>query len=167
MQEIFKDISNYEGIYQVSDHGRVKSLKRYDARNHLIKERILKPAVNSGGYYVVVLCNGKPKTYRIHQLEAIAFLNHKPCGYKLVVDHKDFDRLNNHLPNLRLITVRKNTNKKHLKSSSEYVGVYWHKKAKKWMAQISLNGKTKYIGYFTNELEASIAYQIELKKISK
>ena len=160
MQEVFRDVKGYEGLYQVSDFGRIKSL----ARKGCLKHRILKPHINIGGYYAVNLYNGKPKNHKIHQLEAIAFLNHVPCGLKIVVDHKDFDKLNNYLPNLRLITNRENTNRKHLKSTSKYTGVYWYKRSKKWIAFIYINGKSKYLGLFTNELQASNAYQIALKK---
>lgn len=162
MQEIFKNIPGYKGLYQVSNHGRVKSL----ARKGCIKDRILKPGTNKGGYSVVVLCNGFKKTHQVHKIVAITFLNHKPCGHKLVVDHKDFDRTNNHLSNLRLITPRENTNQKHLKSSSTYTGVCWDKARKKWLSAIKIEGKNKHLGYFIDELDASNAYQKELMKIS-
>jgi len=117
--EIFKDIPGYEGIYQVSDLGRVKSLK-------FNKEKILKPGVNNHGYYTVVLCKGKRKTINVHQLVAMAFLNHEPCGYNgLIVDHKDNNPLNNRLSNLQLISQRENTSKDK-KGSSKYTGVSWN-----------------------------------------
>jgi hypothetical protein len=84
---------------------------------------------------------------------------------KLVINHVDFNKLNNKVDNLEIITNRKNANQKHLKSSSVYTGVCWHKPNKKWMSYISINGKSKYLGLFTNELEASEAYQKELKQI--
>ena len=161
MKEIFRDVLGYEGLYQVSNHGRVKSLARKGCK----KDRMLKSLVHSSGYYVVALCNGKRKISLIHQLEAIAFLNHKPCGHKLVIDHIDHNKLNNYLPNLRVITHRENTNKKHLKSSSQYVGVNWDKDRKKWRALIHINNKIKHLGLFTDELEASKAYQFALNNL--
>ena len=163
MQEIFKDIPGYEGLYQVSNYGKVKSL----VRRGCVKDRILKPAISSGGYYTVSLYKEKPKKYAIHQLVAISFLNHIPCGYKLVIDHIDFNRTNNKLLNLKLISVRENTNKKHLKSSSKYCGVSWNTKHKKWYVYISINDINKYLGVFTNELEASKVYQKALKNLNK
>ncbi len=168
MNEVFKDIPGYEGLYQVSNHGRVKSLERKEFasyRDKLVKERILKSGMDSIGYLNVTLCNGKRKTYSVHQLVAMAFLNHKPCGLKLVVDHKDFDIKNNHLSNLRLKSHRENTNRKHLKGTSKYTGVSWKKDRKNWSAQITINSKVKYLGGFTDELEASRAYEIALKEV--
>ena len=164
--EIFKDIKGYEGHYQVSDIGRVKSLERYDQMNRFIKERILKSNLSSNGYFTVNLCKGKPQTYLIHQLVAMAFLGHSPNGYNgLIVDHIDFNRTNNHLSNLKLISMRKNTDQKHLKSSSKYIGVSWCNTYKKWYACIRINKKTKNLGYFTDELKASESYKSALNKI--
>ena len=162
MEEIFKDIPNYEGMYQVSDMGRVKSL----ARKGCLKDRILKPYLEIGGYFKVVLRkDNKTKTRRVHQLVAEAFLSHVPCGYKLIVNHEDHDRLNNKLDNLEITTNRNNTNQKHLNSSSEYTGVSWAKHVSKWKAQIRINGKSKHLGYFTDDLEASNAYEKALSEI--
>jgi hypothetical protein len=157
MEEIFKDVPNYEG-YQVSNFGRVKSVK-------FSKEKILKP-YNSFGYLICVLCkNGKTKVFRVHQLVAMAFLGHVPTKYKIVVNHKNLNPLDNRLENLELITHRENTNKKHLSSTSNFTGVYWYKEAKKWRAQIYINGKLKHLGLFDCELKASEAYQNKLKQI--
>ena len=159
MIEEFRDIPSYEGIYQVSDLGRVKSLK-------FNKERILRGGQGSGGYLTVGLIkDGKQKTRRVHKLVAEAFLNHTPCGYKLIVNHKNFIRHDNRAENLELDTARNNTNKKHLKSSSEYVGVSWRKNNNKWKAQIHINGKLKYLGLFACELKAAKAYQDALKAL--
>lgn len=171
MQEIFKDIQGYEGLYQVSNLGGVKSLSRFvnhsrGGKQH-IKEKMLKPAFSGNGYLIVSIYNGKKKSHKIHQLVAVAFLNHNPCGHKLVVDHRDFDRSNNHLSNLKLISQRENSNQKHLKSSSKYVGVSLVKSTDKWYACITINGKNKNLGCFVNELEASRAYQNALKNLTK
>tara|TARA_R110000796_G_scaffold36110_1_gene92388 strand:- start:8 stop:487 length:480 start_codon:yes stop_codon:yes gene_type:complete len=158
--EEFKDVIGYEGLYQVSNLGRVKSLK-------FGKERILKTTLNKGDYLQLDLNkDGKRKVRTVHQLVAEAFLGHVPCGHKLIVNHKNFIRHDNRAENLELDTQRNNANQKHLKSSSEYVGVSWHKFNNKWMASIYINGKLKYLGYFTEELEASKAYQKALNEIT-
>ena len=162
MKEIFKDITSYEGLYQISNFGNVKSLERKEFasyRDRLVKERILKPGLDSRGYLIVVLCKEGRKTHRIHILEAIAFLNHTVCGYNVVVDHIDFNRTNNHLTNLRLISNRENTNQTHINSSSKYTGVCWNKSAKKWRSRIRINKKQIHLGYFTDELKAYEAYK--------
>lgn len=171
MKEIFKDIIGYEGLYQVSNMGNVKSFSKnkLSGNGYVLKERILKPGIGGGGYLHINLYNRQLKTIKIrkiHQLVAEAFLNHKPRGHIIVIDHKDFDRKNNKLSNLRIITNRNNTNQKHIKSSSRFVGVCWHKNHKKWISQIYINGKIKHLGYFINELEASDAYQKEIIKIN-
>ena len=169
MKEFFKDILGYEGIYQVSNFGRVKSLERYAKCKgggiRPIKEKILKPSITRGGYLQVGLYNGKRKPFKIHKLVAMAFLNHKPCGMKLVVDHRDFARQNNKMDNLRIITHRENSNQKHIKSSSQYIGVSWEKRDKKWRSSICIKGREKYLGRFISELDAANAYQAALSKL--
>ena len=159
MIEIYKDIIGYEGIYQVSNLGNIKSYKNG-------KERQLKLSKNSDGYLVVGLrIDNVAKTKKVHQLVAEVFLNHKVCRLELVINHIDFDKTNNKLDNLEVVTVRQNTNRKHIKSSSIHTGVCWDKSRNKWVSHIYLNGKLKHIGRFENELDASEAYQLELSKI--
>ncbi len=158
--EEWKDIVGYED-YKISSLGRVKILK-------LGKERILKLNITTNGYYNVTLYKDREqKSKEIHQLVAIAFHNHTPNGFELVVNHIDFDKLNNHKDNLEIVTTRENSNRKHLKSSSKYVGVSWSKTNKKWISRIKINGKLKYLGYFTKEIEASNAYQKALNNSNK
>ena len=155
-KEVWRSVKDYED-YQISNLGNVKSLKCGN-------ERILKKSLNNHGYYRIGLHKNKvSKTLKVHKLVAIAFLNHKPDGHKLVVNHIDFNKLNNNVSNLEIVSQRENTNRKHLKSSSKYTGVYWFKKSNKWMAGIRINGKQKYLGLFKDEIEASNAYQTALK----
>jgi hypothetical protein len=168
--EIWKPIPNYEGLYEVSNFGRVKSLNRAMKRNngtsYYVKETILKHGINHDGYRIVSLSvNSKSKTRAIHQLVAEAFLSHIPNGQSLVVNHKDFNRQNNHVGNLEVTTMRENSNRIHLPSSSKYIGVCWYNKANKWMARIRINGRQKYLGIFSSDAEASEAYQKELNKL--
>tara|TARA_R110000824_G_scaffold79611_1_gene200511 strand:- start:284 stop:781 length:498 start_codon:yes stop_codon:yes gene_type:complete len=161
MIEEFKNIKGYNGDYQISNLGRVKSLK-------FGKEKILKNIKDGKGYFFVGLSkNNKSKLILVHQLVAIAFLGHMVNGLVKVVNHVDFDRTNNKLDNLELVTTRENTNRKHIKSSSRYVGVSWSKSSSKWEARIRVNGKQLYLGYFVDELEASKAYQKALKTLNK
>ena len=161
-QEIWKDIPNYEGKYQASNLGRVKSLNY----NRTKVEKILSPGVNSRGYLTISLCkNSKTKTFTIHQIMAITFLNHKLCGMKLVIHHVNDNPLDNRLENLQVTTQRDNARKTQGKYTSQYKGVSWVKNTNKWKARIQINKKEVYLGIFNCELKASLAYQEELKKI--
>jgi hypothetical protein len=161
-QEIWKDIPGHEGYYQVSSLGRVKSIKR----KHSPKENLLTPYLENVGYLRVTLrLNRTKKKVCIHKLVAMAFLNHTPCGYTEVVNHKNFIRTDNRLCNLELVSQRQNTNKKHINSSSIYTGVCWDKKSKKWTARIKLRGKSIDLGRFDDEIEASEYYQDALLAI--
>jgi len=157
--EIWKPIKDYPD-YIISNYGMIKSLK-------FGKERLMKCNVNNIGYvYVVLYHNGIQKTLKVHQLVSIAFLNHEPCGFKYVVNHKDFNRLNNRVDNLEIVTTRDNTNQKHMKSTSKYTGVHWCNRSKKWVAQIVELGKNKHLGYFINEYDAHLAYEKKLTEIN-
>ena len=156
--EEWKSVKGFED-YEVSNLGNVKSLK-YG------KERILKHSENNGGYLSIVLSlKGKLTTKPIHILVSESFLGHVACGNKYVVNHKDFDRKNNKKDNLEIVTFRVNTNKKHLNSSSKYTGVTWFKSKNKWISQIVIKGKNKYLGLFINEYDAHLAYEKALKEL--
>jgi hypothetical protein len=170
-QEIWKDIPDYEGLYQVSNFGNVKSLERYvkgKVENRLQKENILSKRLvgNLGNqYYAVTLCNNKDrKQIKVSVLVAMAFLNHTPNGYVgFTVDHIDNNPLNNNVNNLQVITKRENSSKDR-KGISKYTGVTFNKKSNKWRSQIWINGKNKTLGSFDDELEAHRAYQKELQQ---
>ena len=159
--EVWKGIPEFES-YQVSNLGNVRSLNY----NRTKQTKNLKLKINSRGRRAVNLSkNGINKANcKVHQLVSMAFLNHKPCGHKIVVDHIDNDKLNNRLYNLQLITSRENSSKDK-KGTSKYTGVHLAKGRKKWRSSIRINGKNKHLGVFTDEKEASQAYQNELKKL--
>lgn len=163
MEELFKDIKNYEGLYEVSNKGNVKSLARYRGGNsskYFMPEKLLKIKINNHGRPCVNLSkDGIVKSLIVHQLIAIAFLNHTVCGHLLIVDHIDNNPLNNNLENLQIITSRKNTTKDMKKGSSRFIGVYRDKN--KWRSTITINKIKKHLGYFKEEVEAYIAYENE------
>ena len=174
MQEEFRDIPGYEGIYQVSNLGNVKSLPRFKmsgSNKVSVKGRILKgrqSGLKKNMYLAVYLSkDGKGKQYKIHVLVAMAFLNHTPCGHKLVVDHINDNKLDNRLENLQIVSQRENSYKTQGKWASKYKGVSkCHGWAKgKWRARIRIQGKEIIIGYFNCELAASLAYQNKLKTL--
>ena len=159
MIEQWQKIQGYENDYLISSFGEVKSIKNG-------KDKILKKSKNTNGYFIVSLCkNGKTKSFQIHQLVAIHFLNHIPNGLISVINHIDFNKNNNNVSNLEITTNRINSNRKHLKSTSQYTGVSWDKNRNKWQSQIKKDGKTIFLGRYDNELDASVAYQNELNKL--
>jgi hypothetical protein len=93
-------IPSWEGVYQVSSTGRVRSLDRIDANGHRRKGKILKQSVSSSGYYQVRLSFGKRIEVSFpHQLVLQSFVSMRPDGMEAC--HEDDDKLNNHLGNLR------------------------------------------------------------------
>jgi hypothetical protein len=172
-KEIFKDVLGYEGLYQVSNFGNIKSLPREILNKgkypFISKEKLLRINKNRDGYYQLLLCkDGKQKSIKVHVLVAMAFLGHIPNGtHKIVPDHKDGDKSNNRADNLELITQRENVERYWLtqKKSSQYIGVNWSKSNNKWRAYITIDGKQKFLGYFADEYEAHLAYQKALKEL--
>lgn len=108
-EEIWKDVPNYEGIYQASTLGRVKSLKRIiiaKDRNIMQPEKILKLSL-AGDYYHVALCvNSKAKTKRVHRIIADTFIPNPEN--KSQINHKDGNKLNNAVSNLERATSSEN-----------------------------------------------------------
>ena len=169
-KEIWKDIIGFESCYQVSNKGRVKSLYRkitsIKGRSYMLKERILKPSTNGNGYKKFTLKNkGLTKYVYSHKLVAMAFLSHKPCGYKLVVNHIDHNILNNNVENLELVTQRENTSRRCVNYTSKYTGVNWNKSKMKWRSKIWINNKSIELGFYENEFSAHLAYQKKLKTV--
>lgn len=108
--EIWKDIKDYEGLYQVSNMGRVKSLGNGKAKNpNLSKERILKQTINKNKYYNVQLFKeGKGKNYLVHRIVAQTFLSNS--DNLSCVNHKDENKTNNCASNLEFCTHQYNSN---------------------------------------------------------
>lgn len=112
MEEIWKDIPGYEGYYQVSTFGRVRSVDRtvYDSvgRVRHLKGQLKKLSKLNDGYIAVSLClDGIEKHVQVHRLIAITFIpnsEHKPQ-----VNHKDGNKTNNSVDNLEWVTAKENT----------------------------------------------------------
>ena len=108
MEEIWKDIKDYEGLYQVSNKGRVKSLSHLVKANkngdtRFTESKIKNQIVGWHGYCWVSLCkNSKSKTFSVHRLVAKAFTNNN-CNLPSV-NHIDGDKTNNHVDNLEWCT---------------------------------------------------------------
>lgn len=111
--EAWRDVVNYEGFYQVSDEGRVRSLAHYQGKWDSVYERrfpkILKQTKDKDGYLSVILCKkGKIQKFRVHRLVAMAFIKN-PSNLPLI-NHKDQDKQNNNVNNLEWCTAKYNVN---------------------------------------------------------
>ncbi|RJP48805.1 MAG: hypothetical protein C4586_08635 [Anaerolineaceae bacterium] len=105
MNEIWKDIPEFEGVYQISNHGRLKKLK-CERRPHSYP-RIVSVKNGNGWYLTIILqFEGKKKTARIHRLVAEAFIPNPEN--KLEVNHKDTNKQNNHWSNLEWVSRKEN-----------------------------------------------------------
>lgn len=109
--------------------------------------------------------NFKKLLLRVHRL--FFYWHH---GYlPELVDHKDRNRFNNNIENLRELTKsnnNRNRDKIRKKTTSKYKGVTWNKTKKKWQAQITFNSKNIYIGRYDNEDEAGQAYNDKIKELN-
>lgn len=159
MEEIWKPIQGFEHLYKVSNTGKVS--------NNRIIMRASK--INSGYVKVALSVNGA-KTYRlIHRLVATAFLEN-PLNLR-EVNHKDGNKLNNHVDNLEWISSANNkihayaegireynipTLGKKLGKNSKYRNITYDKARNMWQATIRVNGENKYQKRFKTEEEAAL-----------
>lgn len=163
-------IGEFSGLYEASDQGNIKSLykviKMPRGGERVQKEKKLSPGLSSNGYLNVLLCkNGISKSMRVNRLVWEAF--NGPTD--LEIDHiKEGNKLDNRLVNLQTKTSRENISKYFLTTlkTSRFTGVYLEKRTGKWISQIRINGKRKYLGSFFDEERASDAYKKALNLIT-
>lgn len=144
MKEIIKEYP-LDKRYKVSNMGYVIGVKGYKLKPFIDK-------FNRSTVYAV------KKDRYLHQIIAETFLNHTPCGHKIVVDHIDNNPQNNRLDNLQLISHRENLLKDKKNKTSKYRGVSKDYKTSRYRTQVCLGGKTYYLGLYNTEDEAYIAY---------
>jgi len=128
--------------YEISTNGKVRNEKS-----------IIKPIFKNGYNYVIL--DGKQKM--LHKLMASMFLDFHYIGKEFVITHKDKNKLNNKLSNLK-ITSRRDVLVKKENSTSKYTGVSFNKKSCKWTSEIYVKGKRMHLGTFAEEKEAHEAY---------
>jgi len=102
--EVWKDIKGYEGQYQVSNMGNVKSMNY----NHTGKEKILRPATQNGYLFVKLWKEGNKKMHKVHRLVAEAFIPNDDPEHKTQVNHINEDKTDNRSCNLNWMTPKEN-----------------------------------------------------------
>lgn len=162
----WKDIKGFEGFYQVSNNGLVRSLDRVDSSGRNLKGKYLSlNSLSGSGYAFVSLSKFNiPNQRYIHQLVAEAFLNHTVDGHGMVVDHIDNNKLNNIVKNLQVITSRENSSKEK-RSTNRYTGVR-KTPYNTYRAEIRVNGKKVCLGSHKCETKAYVMYQKKLNEVT-
>ena len=164
MIELWKNIKNYEGYYQISNLGRVKSLKKWCGNKHIKKyidkEQIIKPSRDNLGYLKVMLHKErKIENKRIHRLVAEAFLDN-PNNLP-VINHIDNNKNNNCVNNLEWCTQKHNVEEgiKCFARKYDYKGnfkkfIIKDKRYNRYYVRFTFNKKTEYLGGFSNIKDA-------------
>lgn len=170
--EIWKSIPTYEGYYEISDQGRIRSLDRY-VRAKGNKFRLVKGALkeiqhNYGGYQIVSLCkSNKIHTFTVHQLVAWAFMPKFQKGME--INHIDGNKDHNYLCNLELSNPSHNqlhavahglTKKRSISKYRNVSFIKNPKAIKKWAASIRYAGKSSY-GWKTFNTEEEAAKYVD------
>lgn len=158
-KEIWKDVVGYEGLYQISNLGRVKSLNY----NKTGKEKILKAGKDKDGYLIVGLSyKGELKSHRVHRLVAIAFVD----GWfkDAQVDHIDTNKQNNIYTNLRWVTPKENSNNELTKEhySESHKGKSLSEEHKKKLSEVNKGKKPVYCVELDREFPSVIQCAREL-----
>jgi len=152
--EEWRAVPGYEGRYEVSNQGRVRSLLRGIVR---------RPQQNTNGYLIVMLSDqsSKPRIRTIHSLVAEAFIGLRPEN--AVIDHADRNKQNNFVSNLRYTSRSKNGVNSARRSRCGYRGVQPHRRL--FQSQISVNGTNVSLGLFKTAIEAAKAYDAMAKEL--
>lgn len=158
IEEVWKDVIGYDYKYQISNYGNFRCLNSFHKKRIGI---IFNQNKDSHGYLrVAVSMNGKTKLIKSHRVVATYFLD--DYSEDLTVNHKDFNKENNNVSNLEMLTLSENILHHKLnvikkESSSKTMGVGFHKSIGKWTSRVNIDGKRYSLGTYNTEHEAILA----------
>ena len=173
--EIWKDAKNFEGYYQVSNYGRIKTIPRKvkaGTGHRIVKSKIKTPLISGDGYLISRLYkNNREYCVQVHQLVAFSFIGDYPHEDS-VIDHIDFDKTNARLDNLRFISNRENVIRSINRAEKKApLGVYLipagrgRLKNNRWASSVKANNIKYYLGCFETAELASQAYQQKIAEL--
>ena len=155
--EVWKEVVGYEGRYEVSNMGKVKSL---------ITNKIMRTCVSKKGYRVASLYRAgekKTRNYLVHKMVMDSFVGELE-GFQ--VNHVNGDPSDNRLQNLEYVTPRENINHR-LLNNKNLRGTYKQTWSGRYSAAIKIKGKRKNLGTFDTEKQAHDAYVAEVNKLKE
>jgi hypothetical protein len=165
-KEIFKDIKGYEGLYQISNFGRVKSLsrKRNENTNAVIKERILTPDLGKAGYHSICFkVKNKTEKYLIHRLVAIHFIHN--TENKPQVNHINGIKNDNRLENLECVTISEN--RKHAYNTGLQFGPIGEKQGSSKLTESQILEIKERLNKKEKQVNIAMIYNVRQSNISK
>jgi hypothetical protein len=135
--------------------------------NNLGEIDFSKIKLSNKGYKIITIKieGNEKKTFCVHQIIAVIFLNHRINGNTFVIDHINSIKTDNRLENLKIVTNRENISKERLIKSGLPTGVHFRKKENYFQSKINIKGKHIHLGYFKDLNLASQAYQNALKNL--
>lgn len=157
---IWKPIIGFEEFYEVSNTGQVKAKGKHILHwrecKRFLKEKLLIKSLDKDGYETITLKNnGYQKTYRVHRLVALHFIDNE--FNKPTVNHINGIKNDNNVSNLEWATHRENSSHRSMskEKTSKYSNIHLCKKTNKWICQIQIDSDKKHIGCSDSE---EIAY---------
>lgn len=166
-EEIWKDITGYEGLYQISNFGGVKTLKKDVIIGNAVRhqeERMLKCDPMKKGYLRASLSkNGVIKRVLVHRLVYEHF--NGPIIEGLIINHKDRNKHNNDNDNLELVTYRRNTHH-YRESTNRQLPIGVRKMRGKYQARLNVSSKVIYLGVYDTPAKASEIFQSAVIKLN-
>lgn len=168
--EIWKPVKNFEGLYEISNHGRLRSVDRlvfHKGFNKNInrKGKILKNTTSKGQYYIYAISKNNKLTYGlVHRLVAEHFIGEKPKGKQ--INHIDSNSFNNHYLNLEYVYARENNAHRNIKNNGKIKG-YNLLPSGRYQAVICINRKKYPLGMFDTAEEATNAWKEATRKLNQ